>query len=156
MIARILIACLQRRAVRRDGFRSATDRGPDGHMVCLYWIVKLKAGHLSGDYAEALAAADKEKALGASTVWIQLVDYFYYTALTVAALYEKGSADEQQGRRDLLTAHREKLLEWADNYPLTFADKHAPVSAEIARLEDRDLDAIFWSFDLSVYGRARF
>src|ERR1700686_4727256 len=112
-------------------------------MVCLYWIVKLKTRFLSGDYAEALAAADKAKALlWASAVWIQLLDYFYYTALTVAALYEKASADEQQGWRDLLTAHREKLREWAENYPPTFADKHLLVLAEIARLEDRDLDAM--------------
>ena len=73
---------------------------------------------------------------------MELLDYFYYTALTVAALYEKGSADEQQGWRDLLTVHREKLHEWAENCPSTFADKHALVMAEIARLEDRDLDAM--------------
>ena len=32
-------------------------------MVCFYWILKLKARFLSGDYAEALAAADKAKPL---------------------------------------------------------------------------------------------
>ena len=32
-------------------------------VVCLYWILKLKARFLSGDYAEALAAADKAKPL---------------------------------------------------------------------------------------------
>ena len=31
--------------------------------ICWYWIVKLKARFLSGDYAEALAAADKAKPL---------------------------------------------------------------------------------------------
>ena len=112
-------------------------------MVCFYWILKLKARFLSGDYAEALAAADKAKALlWAAAGQIQLLDYFYYTALTVAALYENASADEQTGWRDLLTAHREQLREWAENYPPTFADKHALVSAEIARLEGRDLDAM--------------
>ena len=30
-------------------------------MICSYWILKLKARFLSGDYAEALAAADKVK-----------------------------------------------------------------------------------------------
>ena len=30
--------------------------------ICFYWIVKLKARFLSGDYAEALTAADKAKA----------------------------------------------------------------------------------------------
>ena len=73
---------------------------------------------------------------------IPLLDYFYYTALTVAALYEKASADEQGEWRNLLTAHREQLREWAENYPPTFADKHALVSGEIARLEGRDADAM--------------
>jgi PAS domain S-box-containing protein len=111
--------------------------------VCLYWILKLKARFLSGDYAEALAAADKANALlRASAIHVQLLDYFYYTALTVASLYENGSADEQTGWRELLTAHREQLREWAENYPPTFGDKHALVSAEIARLEGRDADSM--------------
>jgi PAS domain S-box-containing protein len=111
--------------------------------ICWYWILKLKARFLAGDYAEALAAADKARALlWVATLHTRVLDYFYYTALTVAALYEKASADEQSGWRDLLTAHRERLREWADNYPPTFGDKHALVSAEIARLEGRDTDAM--------------
>jgi PAS domain S-box-containing protein len=112
-------------------------------MISFYWILKLKARFLSGRYAEAFAAADKAKPLlWASAAQIQLLDYFYYTALTVATLYENASADEQQGWRDLLTAHGQQLGEWAKNYPPTFADKHALVSAEIARLEGRDPDAM--------------
>ena len=112
-------------------------------MVCFYWIIKLKTRFLSGDYAEALAAADKAKALlWVSAAHVQLLDYFYYTALTVAALYENGTADEQNRWRELLTGHREQLREWAENCPPTFGDKHALVSAEIARLEGRDADAM--------------
>jgi PAS domain S-box-containing protein len=118
-----------------------TDRMP--LMVSFYWILKLKARFLSGKYAEALAIADKAKPLlWASAAQIQLLDYFSYTALAVAALYENASADEQSGWRDLLTAHREQLGEWAENYPPTFADKHALVLAEIARLEGRAFDAM--------------
>src|ERR1700693_5857201 len=112
-------------------------------MICFYWIVKLKTRFLSRDYAEALAAADKAKALlWSSTTEVQLLDSFFLTRLTVAALYEKASADEQIGWHDLLTAHREQLREWAENYPPTFADKHTLVSAELARLEGRDMDAM--------------
>jgi predicted ATPase len=112
-------------------------------MVCFYWIIKLKTRFLSGDYAEALAAADQAKALlWVSAAHIQLLDYFYYTALTVAALYENGSAEEQNRWRELLTAHREQLREWAENCPPTFGDKHALVLAEIARLEGQDADAM--------------
>ncbi|MDB6043847.1 MAG: multi-sensor signal transduction multi-kinase [Gammaproteobacteria bacterium] len=112
-------------------------------MICWYWILKLKARFLSGDYAEALAAADKAKPLlSASAAQIQLLDYFYYAALTVASCYERASADKQQGWRELLRTHQEQLREWGENYPPTFADKHALVSAEIARLEGRDADAM--------------
>jgi signal transduction histidine kinase len=112
-------------------------------MTCHYWIVKLKARFLSGDYAEALAAVGKLKPLLWSAAGqIQLLDYFYYAALTLAACYENAPADEQNNWREILTAHREKLREWAENYPPTFANRHALVSAEIARLEGRGIDAM--------------
>jgi signal transduction histidine kinase len=113
-------------------------------MVCFYWILKLKARFLSGDYAEGLAAADKARPLikGAAVKVAQLVDYFYYTALTAAALYENASTDEQTRWRKLLTTRLERLREWAENYPPTFGNQHALVSAEIARLEGRDADAM--------------
>jgi hypothetical protein len=112
-------------------------------MVCFYWIVKLQSGFLAGEYGEALAAAGKAKELLWSAVaHIQMLDYFYYTALTVTALYENAAPATQAEWRNLLAAHREQLREWADNHPLTFADKHALVSAEIARIEGRDLEAM--------------
>jgi len=112
-------------------------------MICWYWIGKLKARFLSGGYVEAVAAADKAKAL----LWCAfgqtvLVDYYYYTVLTVAALFENASSGDQAGWRALLTAHQEQLREWAESYAPTFADKHALVSAEIARIEGRAFDAM--------------
>jgi len=112
-------------------------------VICLHWIRKLKARYLSGDFAEAQAAADKAKTLlRISSVLLQLLDYYYYAALTVAALYENAPADEQTTWRELLTAHKEQLCEWAETYSPTFADKHILVSAEIARIEGRDADAM--------------
>ena len=117
------------------------DRTP---FVICYWILKLKARFLSGDYAEALEAFDKVKPLlsAAAGANVQLLDYFYYSALTVAACSEKASTDQQRTWRELLRAYLEQLREWAETYPPTFADKHALVSAEIARLEGRDTDAM--------------
>ena len=112
-------------------------------LPCMYWILKLKARFLSGDYAEALVAVDKVKPLlDVAVGQTQHFDYIYYTALTVAALYETTSADQQQAWRELLTAHREQLREWAENNPPTFADKYTLVLAEIARLEKRDADVL--------------
>jgi PAS domain S-box-containing protein len=112
-------------------------------MVDWYWILKLQARFISGDYEAAIAAAQKAKALlWASDAHIQLLDYYYYGALAVAAAYEAAPRDRQGEWRDLLTAHREQLREWSENYPPTFGDKYALVSAEIARLEGRDADAM--------------
>jgi PAS domain S-box-containing protein len=112
-------------------------------MACFYWIIKLQSGFLAGEYDEALAAAGKAKELLWSAVaHIQMLDYFYYTALTVTALYENAAPGMQAEWRNLLAEHLEQLREWADNYPITFADKHALVSAEIARIEGRDLEAM--------------
>ena len=56
-------------------------------MMGSYWILKLKARFLSGHYTEALAAADKAKALLPTVAThLILLDYFCYAALTVAAL----------------------------------------------------------------------
>ena len=110
--------------------------------ICYYWILKLKARFLSGDHAAAFAAAKNAKALlWAVAGQIYLLDYFFYTALTVAAQYETAWAEDQTMWRDLLTAHCEQLRTWAEIYPPTFADKYALVLAEVARLEGRYLDA---------------
>jgi PAS domain S-box-containing protein len=112
--------------------------------ISWYWILKLKARFLSGDYVEALAAADNAKPVLAANAGLlpAQLDYFYYTALTVSALYEAAGTDQQQPWRERLMECREQLREWAENYPPTFADKHALVSAEIAHLEGRDADAM--------------
>src|SRR5260221_13668692 len=60
----------------------------------------------------------------------------------MAALYEKASDAERQEGCELLTTHREQLREWAESCPPTFGDKYALVSAEIARIEARDADAM--------------
>src|ERR1700678_1211769 len=53
-------------------------------LACSYWILKLEARFFSGDYVEALAAANKSKQLlWVSTPQIPVLDYFYYSALTV-------------------------------------------------------------------------
>ena len=112
-------------------------------MVCWYWILKAQARFMSGDYEVAIAAAGKAKELlWASEGFIQILDYHYYTALAIAAICEKLPPKRRSALRIQLAAHCEQLQEWAENYPPTFGDKYALVSAEIARIEGRALDAM--------------
>ena len=109
-----------------------------------YWLLKMQARFLSGDHAAAFAAAQKVQAMLPALTGqvLLLLNYHYYTALILAALYGSASPEEQSAWRERLTAHCEQLREWADIYPPTFRDKHALVAAEIARLEGRDADAM--------------
>ena len=112
-------------------------------MVSRYWILKLQARFMSGDYQEAMAASEKAaKVHWSSEAFLQSLDYHYYTALTIAASFESAFADRQRRWRALLNEHQAQLRQWADNYPPTFADKYALVAAEVARLEGRDTDAM--------------
>jgi len=112
-------------------------------MVCWYWILKLQARFLSGDYEAAIAAAEKATALlWSSDSHIQLLDYHYYSALAIAAVYDTAPLDRQKEWLEQLSSHVDQLREWAEHCSATFPDKHALVSAEIARIEGRDLDAM--------------
>ena len=117
--------------------------GRNPTLACWYWILKLKSRFLSGDFAAALATAEEARQL----LWcaigrIEMLEYVYYTALTRAALFAAATSDEQQASRAILDAQRQQLQEWADSCPATFGDKLALVSAEIARIEKRDADAL--------------
>ena len=53
-------------------------------VVCWYWVLKLQARFISGDYGEAIAASEKARALLRVTIGcLQSIDYHYYTALAL-------------------------------------------------------------------------
>ena len=118
--------------------------GPDsiGTMVCWYWILKLAACFANADYQGALAASLKAEAvLWNSWGQIQLLDYHYFTALTLTAIGPPAPAGREQWR-DHLGAHLDELQNWAAHCPQSFLDKALLVSAEIARVDGRDLEAM--------------
>src|SRR5260221_983187 len=112
-------------------------------MVCLHWILNLQARFMSGDYDAAIRAAQKAKALlWSSETFIQSVNYYYYSALTIAALHETAEPERQVEGLEVLKQSLEQLREWAESCPETFLDKYNLVSAEVAGIEGRDLDAM--------------
>jgi PAS domain S-box-containing protein len=115
-------------------------------MVCWYWILKLEARVISGDECEALAAREHaERLLFSSPGHIQLLSYHFFGALAITSAWNKlvqtGETELWWGR---LRVHLAQLQDWADHGSNTFFDKFALVSAEIARIEERQMDAIQW------------
>lgn len=130
------------------GFDEATyeatmDRYPWLVVRCWYYVMKLEARVFSGDFDQALAAAARAgELLYASMAHVQESEYWFYRALALAGAHEGKGATEQAALVASLREHEEKLAVWARSCPENFSSKHALVAAELARLEDRPLDAM--------------
>ena len=111
--------------------------------ACWYWIRKLQARYLAGDYATALDAASKAQILlWTSASFFEEAEYHFYGALTQAACCDSAPAGARQHHFDAVAAHHRQLQIWAENCPENFENRAALVGAEIARIEGRDLDAM--------------
>ena len=107
-----------------------------------YWVRKLQARYLAGDYGVAMEAASKAQPLLWTTSFLlEEAEYHFYSALSQAASYELAAAHERQRHLDALAAHHRQLQIWAENCPENFENRAALVGAELARVEGRDLDA---------------
>jgi signal transduction histidine kinase len=127
-----------------DGF--AQRLNDDQRLVlpaCWYWIRKLQAAVFAADYESALDAAGKaQERLWVTTPFFEVVEYHFYTALARAAACDATSADARQAHLEALQAHSRQLAAWATAGPENFGARVTLVSAEIARLDGRDLEAM--------------
>jgi len=110
---------------------------------CWYWIRKMQARFFAGNYVDAIGASSKaQQLLWVSTAYIEEAEYHFYGALTRAAFCDSLTTDERALHLEALAAHQRQLAIWAEICPDNFANRAALISAEIARLENRDLDAM--------------
>jgi len=109
---------------------------------CWYWIRKLQARVLAGDYRSAAHASSKARPLlWTSPSFFETAEYEFYSGLCRAALCDCTLPDERSSHFEALAAHYRQLEVWAANCPENFENRAALVGAEIARLEARELDA---------------
>jgi PAS domain S-box-containing protein len=110
---------------------------------CWYSIRKLQARFFAGDYASAVAASLRaQRMLWTSPSQFETAEFHFYGALSRAACWDSASPDQRRQHFDALAAHHRQLEVWAENCPENFENRAALVGAEIARIEDRDLDAM--------------
>ena len=148
-----LIRCLRGLTTRFGSFDDAVFRESDlerdlaGNPAlalpeCWYYIRKLQARFLAGEYVDALQAASRAQPMLRNTVsLLEVVEYHFYDALCHAAVHESASSEDRKYHRARLTEHLEKLDTWGLHCPENFANRAALVGAELARIEGRELDA---------------
>jgi PAS domain S-box-containing protein len=111
--------------------------------VVFFHIMKQILAVIYGRYAEAMAAAEQaEPVLGAAMAMPIEATYHFCHALTLTGLYSNAPAVEQERYRRLLDDKATKLRIWAEHSPENYRNRYALVSAEIARIEGRDGDAM--------------
>ncbi|MBV4484516.1 AAA family ATPase [Pseudomonas sp. SWRI153] len=126
-----------------DGFDEA---GSEAHLAessdlalarCKYWVRKLQARYLAGDYVAAADCAAQAKALlWAVSAFFEEAEYHFYAALTLAAHPETETDQLQQ-----LSEHHRQLQVWAQLCAETFASQVALVGAEMARVAGQVIEA---------------
>jgi PAS domain S-box-containing protein len=109
---------------------------------CWYWIRKLQARVLAGDYRSAIDAASKaQPLLWTSPSFFETAEYEFYGGLARAGFCHSIPSDEQPQHRAALSAHHAQLEIWATHCPENFESRAALVGAEIARIDGRVVDA---------------
>jgi signal transduction histidine kinase len=110
--------------------------------ACWYWIRKLQACFHGGNYASALQMGTKaEPLLWTSPTFFELAEYHFYSALAHAKAWDSAPEADTTGHRQALAEHHARLATWATNCAETFNSRAVLTAAELARLEDRTIDA---------------
>src|SRR4051812_38737413 len=110
--------------------------------IVFHQIMKQILAFLHGRHAEALECAKRaEPVLAAAMAMPIEATYHFIHALTLIALHPAASGAQRQDLARLLPEKLRKLELWADNCPENYANRLALVRAELARIEDRYLDA---------------
>ncbi len=114
-----------------------------GAGLALHRILKQVAAFLYGRYEEALQATEQQaSAPGPASAFLYDLTHHLFRALAAAALYPEAAPARQRGLRRILDEELQRHELWARQCPVNFLHRHALLSAEVARVEGRDLDAM--------------
>ncbi len=107
-----------------------------------YWTRKLQARFFAGDNTSAVDASRKAyQLLWSAASQVETGDFRFYAALANAAAWNTASPEEKPNHLAALNDHHRQLEVWAMHCPANFATRAALVSAEIARIGSRVLEA---------------
>jgi PAS domain S-box-containing protein len=112
-------------------------------LACRQWIRRLQSCFFAGNAESAIKAAEKAEAfLWTSPSFFETAEYHFYAALARASCCDIANAGLRAHHLQALLSHHKQNIAWAENCPANFSNRVALVSAEIARLGGRDLEAM--------------
>ncbi len=104
---------------------------------------KMQLFYLYGDHRSALAVAEQaqQNINGARGLLIS-AEYIFYYSLAITACYDKLAVKETKKYRKILQKNQKQLKKWSNFCPANFLHKYLLVTAEIARLDGNDSEAM--------------
>lgn len=127
-------------------FKDRLEADPNLSLIAYsYWIRRLHACVLKKDFAGGVEAARKTEALLIpGTTFVDWADHHYYAALAHVGCLGVAKAvqtDAELAHLEAVRGHHRQLQSWSETCPENFENRAALVSAELARLEGRELEA---------------
>jgi histidine kinase len=115
----------------------------DATSLATYYFHKMYLNYMTGFYFEALTAARNIDTLSdAITGFMISAEYIFYYSLIITAVFEKLPSWEQGRCFRLLKKNQRKLKKWAKFCKENFLHKLLLVNAEMARMQNRDSQAM--------------
>ncbi|MGF1936844.1 MAG: trifunctional serine/threonine-protein kinase/ATP-binding protein/sensor histidine kinase [Nostoc sp. ChiQUE02] len=120
------------------------------HGINWYCFLKIQLSYLYGCYADAVQAAEEaEKTLGCNSGFFPIIQYHFYYPLSLVALYPNATLEKKKQYWDIIREHQQTQKVWANNCPENFLHRYLLLSAEMARISGKYMDAIE-SYDRAI------
>ena len=108
-----------------------------------YYYLKTQVLYSFERYEEALAICrEADPLIPANFGFYPQTKHPFYYGLVLAAVYPTASETEQEEYWQILEQQQQKLQNWAENCPENYQDKFLLVSAEMARISGKELEAM--------------
>ncbi len=108
-----------------------------------YYYLKIQVLYTFKRHEEALTLCQEaEPLVPANFGFFPQTKHPFYYGLTLTAVYPRASATEQQEYWQILEKQQQKLQKWAENCPENYQDKFRLLSAEMARISGKELEAM--------------
>ncbi|NSW91777.1 MAG: AAA family ATPase [Firmicutes bacterium] len=119
-----------------DGFIKSM-KGDKASMAA-YYFSKMQLCYLSGEYRDAISAAEKIKSCtGAIMGFMLSAEYNFYYSLAITAIYEQLSPKDRKRFIKVLKKNQRQMKKWSYFCPENFLHKYLLVEAEISRIFGR-------------------
>ncbi|MCK5521636.1 MAG: AAA family ATPase [Thiomargarita sp.] len=113
-------------------------------ILCYCFILKSQILYLYGEPARAIQCAiEAEKRFDFIRGVVTLVDSHFYYSLSLLALYNSVSAEKQVEYWNKVEEKQKQMKIWVDHCQENFLHKYQLVAAEIARISDKDSEAVY-------------